>query len=74
MNMKARIQAWATLAVALSLPLLYLGGIQHSPSMSVIGVLIFTTALLICPALRFIRLRERPPSTADAPDATKRAP
>lgn len=74
MNTKARIQAWATLVVALSLPLLYLGGVQQSPPMSVIGVIVFTAGLLACPALRFIRVRERASSTAEAPDGGKPAP
>ena len=63
MNVKARIQAWSTLVVALSLPLLYLGGVHHSPSMSVVGVIVFAAGLLVCPALRFIPLRERVPGT-----------
>lgn len=74
MNIKARIQAWSTLVVALSLPLLYLGGVHHSPSMSLIGVIVFTAGLLTCPALRFIRLRERPPPAADATGDTKPVP
>ncbi|MBP2367967.1 hypothetical protein [Pseudonocardia parietis] len=74
MNIKARIQAWSTLVVALSLPLLYLGGVHHSPSMSLIGVIVFAAGLLTCPALRFIRLREQPPPAVDATGDTKPVP
>lgn len=54
-NWKARVQAWATLLAALSLPVLYIGGTQDIPALSVAGLTVFAGSLLACPALRFIR-------------------
>lgn len=62
MNWKARIQAWATLLAALSLPLLYIGGTADNSALSVAGLMVFTGSLLACPALRFVR----PPRRASA--------
>lgn len=55
MNWKARTQAWATLVAALALPLLYVGGTVDVVALSVVGTVIFTGSLLVCPALRFVR-------------------
>ena len=53
MNHNARIQAWATAVAVLSLPALYVGATHDVLALSVIGLVIFTLSLLVCPALRF---------------------
>lgn len=68
MNWKARMQAWATLVAALALPLLYAGGRVDVLALSVVGTVLFTGSLLVCPALRFVRSGSgKPPKEAAAP-------
>lgn len=63
MNHNARIQAWATAVAVLSLPMLYIGATHDVFALSVIGLVIFTLSLLVCPALRFRRPRGKADDT-----------
>ncbi|WP_030422831.1 hypothetical protein VM636_26565 [Streptomyces sp. SCSIO 75703] len=53
MNPTARTQAWSTLAAALALPLLYLGGTHTMLPLSLLGLAVFTVSMMIPPLLRF---------------------
>ncbi|MEZ7006269.1 hypothetical protein [Streptomyces sp. AD55] len=53
MNPTARTQAWSTLAAALALPLLYLGGTHAMLPLSLLGLAVFTVSMMIPPLLRF---------------------
>ncbi|MBQ0826516.1 hypothetical protein [Streptomyces tagetis] len=57
MNPTARTQAWSTLAAALALPLLYIGGTHAMPPLSLLGLAVFTTSMMTPPLLRFTSRR-----------------
>jgi len=53
MTRTALAQSLAGIAAVLALPLLYLGGANHIPALTAIGLVIFTAAMVTTPVLRF---------------------
>lgn len=52
MTRTALAQSLAGMAALLALPLLYLGGANHIPALTAVGLVVFAAAMITTPVLR----------------------
>lgn len=59
MNRAARVQSGAGITTVVALPLLYIGGTQPLPVLTVIGFVMFTIGMVSVPLMRFVPADKR---------------